>query len=121
MPAGDGTGPMGTGPMSGRAAGYCAGYPVPGSMKPIPGRGLASGRGRGPGLGFRGARGRGGWWGGMPYAGIPAVPYAAPGFAAPTTEQERNALQGQVEYLEDALGGIRKRLAELEATKSEKK
>lgn len=27
MPAGDGTGPMGLGPMTGRAAGYCAGYP----------------------------------------------------------------------------------------------
>ena len=30
MPFGDGTGPAGFGPMTGRAAGYCAGYPVPG-------------------------------------------------------------------------------------------
>jgi len=30
MPGGDGTGPAGMGPMTGRAAGYCAGYPVPG-------------------------------------------------------------------------------------------
>ena len=30
MPLGDGTGPGGMGPMTGRAAGYCAGYPVPG-------------------------------------------------------------------------------------------
>jgi len=34
MPRGDGTGPMGMGPMTGRAAGYCAGFPVPGYMNP---------------------------------------------------------------------------------------
>jgi hypothetical protein len=34
MPLGDGTGPTGMGPMTGRAAGYCAGYPVPGFMNP---------------------------------------------------------------------------------------
>ncbi|MBN1675178.1 MAG: DUF5320 domain-containing protein [Kiritimatiellae bacterium] len=38
MPAGDGTGPAGMGPMTGRAAGYCAGYSVPGFMNPMPGR-----------------------------------------------------------------------------------
>lgn len=38
MPGGDGTGPMGMGPMSGRAAGYCAGYPVPGFANPYGGR-----------------------------------------------------------------------------------
>lgn len=36
MPGGDRTGPMGMGPMTGRAAGYCAGYPVPGYTNPIP-------------------------------------------------------------------------------------
>jgi len=40
MPAGDRTGPLGLGPITGRAAGYCAGYPVPGYANPIPGRGL---------------------------------------------------------------------------------
>ena len=39
MPGGDGTGPGGMGPMTGRAAGYCAGYPIPGFMNPIGGRG----------------------------------------------------------------------------------
>jgi len=34
MPGGDGTGPAGMGSMTGRAAGYCAGYPVPGFMNP---------------------------------------------------------------------------------------
>ena len=38
MPGGDGTGPAGMGPMTGRAAGYCVGYAVPGFMNPIPGR-----------------------------------------------------------------------------------
>jgi len=41
MPGGDGTGPAGLGPMTGRAAGYCAGYPVPGFMNPVPGRAAA--------------------------------------------------------------------------------
>jgi len=38
MPFGDGTGPAGLGPMTGRAAGFCAGYPVPGYMNPVAGR-----------------------------------------------------------------------------------
>jgi len=38
MPFGDGTGPVGLGPMTGRAAGLCAGYPVPGYMNPATGR-----------------------------------------------------------------------------------
>ena len=35
MPFGDGTGPAGLGPMTGRAAGFCAGFPVPGNMNPM--------------------------------------------------------------------------------------
>ena len=35
MPHGDGTGPAGLGPMTGRAAGFCAGYSVPGYMNPV--------------------------------------------------------------------------------------
>jgi hypothetical protein len=38
MPFGDGTGPAGLGPMTGRAAGFCAGFPVPGYMNPVMGR-----------------------------------------------------------------------------------
>jgi hypothetical protein len=38
MPRGNGTGPMGMGPMTGRAAGYCAGYSAPGYMNPSWGR-----------------------------------------------------------------------------------
>jgi hypothetical protein len=124
------------GPMTGRAAGYCAGYGVPGFMNPIPGgfggRGFGWGRGRGGwgrGLGW----GRGRWFGGAPAYGAPyaapfgsAAPYAygapfgAP-YAQPSREQEMDGLKGQAEYLEDALEGIRKRLAELEAEQAEKK
>jgi len=43
MPAGDGTGPLGLGPMTGRAAGYCAGFAVPGYMSPVAGRAFGPG------------------------------------------------------------------------------
>jgi len=45
MPAGDGTGPRGMGPMTGRGAGYCAGYGAPGYANPMPGRGFGMGWG----------------------------------------------------------------------------
>jgi len=38
MPRGDRTGPAGIRPMTGRSAGFCAGYPVPGYMNPVVGR-----------------------------------------------------------------------------------
>ena len=38
MPFGDGTGPMGLGPMTGRGAGFCAGFGSPGFANPVPGR-----------------------------------------------------------------------------------
>lgn len=74
MPFGDGTGPRGMGPMTGRGAGYCAGFGGPGYGNPVPRRGwfgLGWGRGwgggYGPGLGRgwgRGrGRGRGRFWG----------------------------------------------------------
>ncbi|MFP4050403.1 MAG: DUF5320 domain-containing protein [Thermoplasmata archaeon] len=78
MPRGDGTGPDGLGPMTGRALGYCAGYSSPGFTKGIGrglGRGLARGRGRGIGRGlgrgFRGGRGRAF----SPPVDRPVVPY----------------------------------------------
>lgn len=72
MPRGDGTGPMGMGPMTGRAAGYCAGFGAPGYVNPGPGwgygRGRGFGRGFGPGFG-RGFGRRAGWFG-MPYGNM---------------------------------------------------
>jgi hypothetical protein len=78
MPFGDGTGPRGLGPMTGRGAGYCAGFGMPGFYNPMPGGyggyGFGLGRGWGRGRGFGIGRGRGGgwgrgrgWWGRGPY------------------------------------------------------
>jgi len=141
MPGGDGTGPAGMGPMTGRAAGYCAGYGVPGFMNPIPGGGYGGwGRGyRARGAGFWGGRGRvGGRRAWTPYyAGAYAPPYAGgygpygvaygplpgrvPGWGGlsyptpPQPEQELAMLRDQAEYFEGALEDIRKRIEELEA------
>jgi len=64
MPLGDGTGPGGMGPMTGRAAGYCAGYPVPGYMNHVPGFGYPRNGA------YTGAN--------VPYYG--AFPYGMPGY-----------------------------------------
>ena len=122
MPRGDGTGPRGLGPMTGRAAGYCAGYSVPGYMDPSVGRsGLGFGYGRGYGRGFGRGMGRGygrGFW--------PAYPYPIPtayggGFYQPPAEpkQEMEMLAEEAKYLKEQLDAISKRITELE--KSEKK
>ena len=45
MPRGDGTGPLGLGPMTGRGLGYCAGFGRPGYMTPGPRFGWGRGGG----------------------------------------------------------------------------
>ena len=88
MPGGDGTGPGGMGPMTGRAAGYCAGYGMPGFMNPIAGGGYGGyggwGRGYGAwGAGFRGGRGRrGGGRNGYRATGLPGWTRAGMGLPA---------------------------------------
>ena len=62
MPGGDNTGPNGLGPRTGREAGYCAGWDVPGCANPESNRGSGRGRrqrggGRRLQRGFRGGRG----------------------------------------------------------------
>ena len=121
MPGGDGTGPGGMGPMTGRAAGFCAGYPTPGYANPIGGRGYW-GRGRGFGRGFGWGRGAYGGpaWGGYanPYA-VYAMGYPAAFGAAPDPEQEQAALRQQSQYLQESLDAINKRIEELEGQKSQ--
>jgi len=70
MPAGNGMGPIGLGPMTGRQAGYCAGYSLPGYMNPTPGRGLWTRFGY---SGVPAAYGSGPYWQGLaPYGyGVP--------------------------------------------------
>ena len=122
MPGGDRTGPAGMGPMTGRGAGYCAGYPEPGYAGFAFGRGFGHGRGGGRGRRNRFyATGLPGWqraaYGYPAYGGD--MPYNMPYSPAPYTarvskEDELNALKGQAEYFEDSLQGIKKRMAELE-------
>jgi len=122
MPGGDRTGPMGMGPMTGRAAGFCAGSGMPGYANPIAGRGFGMGFGRGRGFGGRGGGGRG--WRNMFYAtgqpgwmrfGGHAAPYGYPGpYQKPDTEMEKQALKSQADALQSELDFIRKRLGEIE-------
>ncbi|MBW1759300.1 MAG: DUF5320 domain-containing protein [Deltaproteobacteria bacterium] len=114
MPGGDGTGPAGMGPMTGRGAGYCAGSSAPAFASPAFGRGF----GRGLGLGFRGGRGRRWAPPQAAYGHAYGAPYAGPYGATPTRQQENEALQNQAEYLEESLEGIKKQIAELEAKKT---
>jgi hypothetical protein len=128
MPAGDGTGPVGTGPMTGRAAGYCAGYAVPGYMNPIPGSGGFGrfGRGYGRGRGWRHryyATGMPGW--ARAYYGAPAYggwPVPAPGTSvAPgmTSKQEMDMLRNEADMLQSQLEEVRSRIEALEKVDKE--
>ena len=107
MPRGDRTGPTGAGPMTGRGAGYCAGFAAPGFAN------FGGGRGRGCGMGFgrggsfgRGAgRGLGRGWG-WPVAG---------GGAPPTGDQELAVLKQQAQQLKADMELIQSRIQELES------
>lgn len=97
MPRGDRTGPMGAGPMTGRAAGFCAGNTAPGYAN------FGGGGGRGFGRGF----GRGWGW---PVAGVGAPP---------TGDQELAVLKQQAQQLKADMELIQSRIQELE-TKPDK-
>ena len=119
MPGGDRTGPRGAGPMTGRAAGLCAGSQTPGYMNPVGGRGYF-------GMGRRGGRGRSGGfgWRNQFYAtGLPGWArggYGYPGVAsAPTGEEELAGLKQQAGDVGRMLDEINGRIEQLEAqTKS---
>ena len=123
MPRGDGTGPGGMGSMTGRAAGYCAGYSVPGYANPYGGRYFGAGRGAfgGRGRGYRNqyyATGLPGWsrynmglpaWGGLteyPTYGNQYMPDVDP-------EKEVKILKDQAGMLKKQLGDIQERMDEL--------
>jgi len=119
MPRGDRTGPWGAGPMTGRAAGYCAGYSVPGYANPVGGYGRGRGRGFGRGWG----RGFGRGWYMYPPPGI--VQPAYPQVYTPTTqkqspEQEVTALEdyqkelvAEKADLEREMGDVKARIEDL--------
>jgi hypothetical protein len=122
MPRGDMTGPAGMGPMTGRGAGYCGGYGMPGFVNRGVGGGFAP-RG-GPGwFGHGGGRGHRNWfwatgltgwqraamgWPGAYGFPAPAMPYQA------TAEQELEALRSQVTLMEDGVKAAQERIRELE-------
>jgi hypothetical protein len=120
MPGGDRTGPAGWGPMTGRGAGFCAGYPVAGFMNPAWGRG---GRGRGWGRGAGGggwghrhgyfATGIPGWQRAWPTSYPP--PATAPFAPFLTKEQELDLLRSQAKSFEQALDDLRRRIQEVES------
>jgi hypothetical protein len=94
--------------MTGRGAGYCAGYHAPGFMNPSGGR---------MGLGFRWGHGRGWRW--QTYASpVPygVVPYGVQPYGpSHSPKQELDFLQNQAKTLSDHLTEIEKRISELEA------
>ncbi len=110
MPKGNGMGPTGMGPRSGRAAGYCAGYGTPGFQNPAHGRGGAGGAW----LGFFGlGRGRQK----MFYAtGLTGWQRSGAAFGGATLgpEQELALLRNRAKSLEEGLQQARERIAELE-------
>jgi len=136
MPRGDGSGPAGMGPMTGRAAGYCAGYSVPGYLNPAFGRG---------GYGGGGAWGRGRGYRHMYYAtglpywargdyGAPAPGYGAsvPGYTYPpvnpyygaapvSVEDQVKALQVQADMLNKSLEDVNKAISNLEKESGDQK
>lgn len=112
MPAGDGTGPNGMGSMTGRGAGFCAGYSAPGYSNVMPGRGFGFnrggagyGRGMGRGMGFGRLAGFGR---GRGYRGVPP--------AAPTRDQELEMLRSQADAMQGTLKEVQGRIQELEVS-----
>lgn len=98
MPGGDRTGPMGTGPRTGRGMGYCSGYNRPGFISQV-----AAFRG---GFGFRNWGAGRGWRNRFFATGIP-------GWEAPTPEQETTDLKAQADLLKEQLDAIQRRIDEL--------
>ena len=132
MPGGDRTGPMGMGPRTGRAAGFCAGYDVPGYANPAYGRGggMGWGRGRGFGGGFgrgfggRGFGGRGWGWRNRHWAtGVPGRQYydygpARADYASSESVSEADALRQHAATLQAELDSINQRLKQMEEEKA---
>jgi len=101
MPAGNGTGPLGLGPRTGRGMGYCAGFGVPGYANPGPRLGLGFGWGRG-----RGWR----WW--YRATGLPG--WGRFGYPGVSPQDELSLLKEQAGFLEQQLKTVSQRMKELE-------
>jgi hypothetical protein len=128
MPRFNGTGPMGAGPMTGGARGYCnsagAGY------APAYGRGYGYGpgygRGRGFGAGFGAGFGRGRGYGRCFFGWRSSYPAwdagYGPSYGAPyqmDPSEEMNMLRTEAESMKRGLDEINRRIEELEKRASE--
>jgi len=125
MPFGDRTGPLGLGPRTGRAMGFCAGFEVPISVNPFTGQSWP-GFGRGRGRGWFG--GGCGWrhryrttsllvWGRPGYGYAPFVPY--PFVPESTGKQEMDILKDQADFLKKKLEDIERHISTLKKTQSQ--
>lgn len=123
MPAGNGRGPMGAGPMTGRGTGFCAGYSAPGYVNPVRGCGY-SGFGRGGGRGRRNQsyaadmifRGRG--LRNCRMANYAGADYASSEYSA---EHELMIMKEQSEFMQKELAAINERIKDLETQSSAKR
>lgn len=103
MPGGDRTGPLGQGPMTGRGAGFCAGFSSPGFSAPRYGRGFGRGMGQGRGLGRR-------FWYRSLYNPFDEVA---------SIENEKQYLEDLVKNLETEIETIKDRLEKISKEKKE--
>jgi hypothetical protein len=114
MPYGDGTGPFGHGPRTGRGAGFCGGYNSPGFMNSaVPREGL-------------GRRSFGGWgnYGGRglyrrrsyydPYHGDTDITPPKTEVANLTKDEQKRILEEELKEVEKEREGIEKKLKELQ-------
>jgi hypothetical protein len=104
---------MGMGSMTGRGAGYCAGYEMPGFASNIPESLFGGGFGRGRGRGRRNMSYAAGRSRGMRFAGYGSPSYY-PAPSQPTDpESEKQALKNQAQALQSELDFIKKRLSDM--------
>jgi hypothetical protein len=110
MPFGDGTGPSGQGPRTGRGSGYCADSGRPGYLNPAPRRAFGFRRG---GFGFGRGWSRG--WGcpGWGYPGYQSAPLT-PNQEKKILLDEKKALGEEAKALKQELEEIKERIQELE-------
>ena len=96
MPRGDKTGPNGMGPMTGRQAGYCAGFDTPGFNNNYSGT-RGGGFGRGNRLRFRG--------------GFQNNAYSVPEYP---DVSEKTILENEIKMLKEQLDSFEKKLSDIQ-------
>jgi len=125
MPGGDRTGPMGIGPMSGRRAGFCAGYAIPGYLNsdsefggmPVGRRGIGYGRGFGRGYGRGQGFGRGFGQRGIAASYGYGAAYGNSYYKdrVVSAQDEAKVLKEQVKMMQEEVNAISQRIKYLES------